>query len=562
MKKVVVDVLEKALKKKNIKITREEIESKIEVPPSIEMGDYAFPCFFLAKQLKDPPHQIALEIREKIGTEPPTDFDDIATNGPYLNFFLDRKNLARKVVWDAITKKKDYGKGKIGKGKKILFEFSSPNVAKPFGVGHLRSTIIGNSLANIAEFLGYKVIRTNYLGDWGTQFGRILFGYDRWGSDAKLRKDPLEHLMQVYVKANKKSFDKDAKEWFKKLEDKDRKAMMLWKIFKERSIEEFNKIYKEMDVKFDFYTSESETVKYTSDILKQLENKKLLEKSKGAMIVDLNKYNLDVCLVVKSDGATTYVLRDLAEATERHKKYKFDMMVYETGNEQSFYFKQLFKILDLLGYKWANNCFHVDHGLYLDKKGKKFSTRKGKTVFMKDILEETEDLAKQEIKKRSARMSKENLENRARKIAIAAIFYGDLKNNRNNNIVFDPKKFVSFEGDTGPYILYSYARASSIIKKSGQPGKFVIDELENKELEIVQKILQFQDIVEKAFATRSPSLIANYCYDLSKLFNEFYHSCPVIGSDKEPFRLALVEAFRVVLKNALGLLGIETLLEM
>ncbi|MFH1326907.1 MAG: arginine--tRNA ligase [archaeon] len=562
MKKLVVDVLEKALKKKELKISREQIESKIEVPPNIEMGDYAFPCFFLAEKLKQDPHQIALLIRNKIQTPAATDFDDITVAGPYINFFLDRKNMARKVVWEAITKKKDYGKSNLGKKQKIVVEFSSPNIAKPFGIGHLRSTIIGNSIANISEFIGYKVYKLNYFGDWGTQFGKILFGYNKFGNDKTLLKDPLKHLLNVYVKANRKIYDPGSREWFKKLENKDRKAMMLWKIFREKSMKEFGIIYKELGIKFNYYDAESLHNKGMQEVMQELTKKELLKKSKGALIVDLSKENLGVSLIKKSDGTTLYATRDLAAAIARYKKYKFNKMIYEVGQEQTLYFKQLFKVLELMGYGWAKNCLHVDHGLYLDKKGKKFATRKGKTFFLKDILKDTIELAKKEIQIRTKKISKTELEKRAKKIAVAAIFYGDLKNHRRNNIVFDLKKFVSFEGDTGPYILYSYARASSIIRKSGEPGKFQIYDLEKKEIELAKKISQFQDTVVKGFNSMAPSLIANYCYELSKIFNEFYHSSPVIGSKEESFRLALVEAFKQTLKNALTLLGIETLEEM
>jgi arginyl-tRNA synthetase len=562
MKKLVVDILEKTLKSMNVKISREQIEEKIEIPPSIELGDYAFPCFIVANQLELMPHEAALEIRKQIGTPNETDFDDIQTQGPYINFFLDRKNLARKIVWEAISKRKEYGKTKIGKGKRVVVEFSSPNIAKPFGIGHLRSTIIGNSLAKIHEFLGYKVTRINYLGDWGTQFGKIMLGFEEFGSDKKLLKNPIEHLLQVYVKANKKKYEKEAREWFKRLEDKDKKALMLWKLFRTLSIKEFEKIYTTLGVKFDVYSGESESVKSADEVLKQLEKKKLVHKSKGALIVDLKQYGLDVCIIKKSDDATTYVLRDLAAAIKRHEKYNFEKMLYEVGQEQTLYFRQLFKILELLGYKWAKDCVHVDHGLYLGKSGKRFATRKGNIIFMKDILDETISLAGKELKKRAPKLRKTELERRARAIAIAAIFYGDLKNNRKNNMVFDINRFISFDGDTGPYILYSYARASSILKKAQQQDKFEILELDTKELELVQKLLKFENVVTEAYRTLSPSVIANYCYQISKTFNEFYHVCPVVGSKEEAFRLALVEAFRIVLKNSLSLLGIETLEKM
>ncbi len=563
MKEEVVKVLKKALKKLKIDLKEEEIEKFIEVPPSQEMGDYAFPCFFLVEKFKQAPNQIALEIREKIGNHPVMVFEDIQTSGPYLNFFLNRKDFARKLVWEVLNKKEKFGKTDLGKRKKIVVEFSSPNIAKPFGIGHLRSTIIGNSIANICEFEGFKTVRINYLGDWGAQFGKIIFGYEKFGNEQKLHKDPMKHLFEIYVKVNKtKKYEKESKEWFKKLEEKDEKALMLWKLFREFSIANFKKIYKILGVTFDEYASESMYSKKMKNILQELKEKNLLKKSQGAEIVDLKKYGLGVCLIQKTDGTTLYATRDIAAAMARYKKHKFEKMIYEVGQEQNLHFKQVFKVLELMGYKWAKNCIHAEHGLYLDKDGKKFATRKGKTVLIKDILDETIALAEKEIKKRAPTTTKRKLEERALKIAIAAIFYGDLKNTRSNDIVFDLKKFISFEGDTGPYIQYSYARASSILKKTKNQDKFRVYDLEPKELELVKKLSQFPEIVLNAYKNLSPSVIANYSFQLSKIFNEFYHACPVIGSKQEAFRLALVQAFRQILKNSLRLLSIDVIEEM
>lgn len=562
MKQSIVKILEKALKKLKVKLKKEEIEALISIPPTPEMGDYAFPCFLIAEKLKLSPHEAALELREKIGTESPTEFDSIETEGAYVNFLLDRKNLARKIVWEAITKKSEYGKSKIGRGRKVVVEFSSINVAKPFGIGHLRSTILGNSIAKILEFQGFKPVRINYLGDWGAQFGKMILGFIKFGSESKLEKNPVKHMLDIYVKANKKTYEKESREWFKKLEDGDKKAVMLWRVFKDLSMEDFEKIYKTLGIKFDSFSGEYDTLKTIPRVLKELEKKKLLKKSQGALIVDLTKYNLGVFLIQKSDGTTLYGTRDLAAAIKRYEKYKFESMVYQVGQEQTFYFKQLFKVLELMGYKWAKNCLHSEHGLYLDKDGKKFATRKGKTIFMEEIIDKTTKLAKKEIKKRVSRIAKDDLEARALKIALAAIFYGDLKSNKKSNIIFDLNKFVSFEGDTGPYILYSYARASSIMRKTTAPKKFEILDLEDKELELVKKLLQFEEVALNAYKTLNPSVIANYSYQLSKIFNEFYHACPVLGSESEAFRLALVEAFRQVLKNSLNLLGINTVEEM
>ena len=562
MRKQVVKLLKKALKENRVKLKEEEIEKLLEVPPTADMGDYAFPCFFLAEKLKEEPRQIALEIREKIGTPPATDFEDIQTEGPYVNFFFNRKTMAKKLVWEVINQKKDFGKNNIGNKKKIIVEFSAPNIAKPFGIGHLRSTIIGNSIANICEFQGFKVIRLNYLGDWGAQFGRLLAGYKKFGDEKKLQKNPIKHLLDIYVKANKKSLDKQSAEEFKKLEEGDKENLMLWRTFKEYSLEEFDKVYKDLGIKFDKQLAESMYNKKMKEVIQELEKKELLKKSEGAQIVDLKKDGLGACLIEKSDGATLYATRDLASAIDRYKEYKFERMIYEVGQEQKLYFKQLFKVLELIGYEWAKNCIHVEHGHYLDKDGKRFSTRKGKSVFMKDILAETTSLAKKEIKKRLPKINEKELEERAHKIAIAAIFYGDLKNNRKNNILFDLKKFVSFEGDTGPYIQYSYARASSIQRKAKSQEKFEVHSLDPQEIELIRKLLQFPDIASKAYNSLSPSVIANYAYQISKLFNEFYHACPVIGSESEMFRLALVEAFRQILKNCAHLLGIQLLEEM
>lgn len=561
MKEVVAKVLKNALKEKGVNLKKKEILSLIEIPPNHELGDYAFPCFFLSEKFKSEPRQIAIELREKIGNPTATDFEDIQTKGPYLNFFVNRTSLARKIIWDVLNQRNDYGKEKKRK-EKIVIEFSSPNIAKPFGIGHLRSTIIGNALANIFEFQGYKVYRINYLGDWGTQFGKLILGYKKFGSEKKLQENPINHLLQIYVKANKKSYESEAREWFKKMEEGDKEVLMLWKLFKTFSLEHFNKIYGELGIKFDNFERESDYIKKSKKIIEELKKNDLVKKSEGAWIIDLEKDGLKKVLIEKSDGATLYATRDLAAAIQRKKKYKFEKMIYEVGQEQRLHFKQIFKILELIGCEWAKNCVHVDHGLYLGKNGKKLSTRKGTNFLLEDILEKTKKIARKEIKKRAKKISKKEIDKRSLKVAIAAIFYGDLKNNRRNDVVFDLDKFVSFEGDTGPYLLYSYARAGSILKKSEKNEKYEIKSLNDKEIGLVKKLHEFPEVVKKSCNSLNPSLIANYAYQLSQIFNEFYHKCRVIGSEQEMFRLALVESFRQVLKNSLRLLGIETLNEM
>ncbi len=564
MKQLIAELLKKAMSEKGIELPKKEIENLIEIPPSSEFGDYSFPCFFLKKKLKEDPAEIAKEIKKKVSS---SEFiNSVKTLGPYINFFMDKKRLAEDVISKILKQKDNYGKNNSGKAKKILVEFSSPNIAKPFGIGHLRSTIIGNSLARISEFNNYNMIRMNYLGDWGTQFGKIIFGYKKFGKPSELKSgDAMKHLLEIYVKANKKIYEKQAQKEFRKLEQGDKKNLELWKKFKEISLKDFKRIYKLLGIKFDIYSGESSYNNSLGSVLRVLKHQNLIEESKGALIVNLEKFNLGVALIQKTDGTTIYLTRDIAAAIDRYKKYKFDRMIYEVGQEQNLHFRQLFKILELIGCGWAENCVHVSHGLYLDKNGKKFATRKGKTIFMEDILNETISLAKKEIKKRFPKISQSELNRRALKIAIAAIFYGDLKNNRLNNIVFDIKRFVSFEGDTGPYLLYSYARASSIIKKAKKKLKKqsqIKTELEKTEFELVKKLSQFPQIVLDAYKNLNPSVIANYSYQISQMFNEFYHSCPVINSDNENFRLLLVDSFRHVLKNSLYLLGIEVIEEM
>lgn len=566
MKEKVADVLVKALKDYGSEIPKEEILSNIEIPPSVDKGDYAFPCFAISRKTKENPHFVALDIRKNIGTPKTTDFEDIQVQGGYINFFLNRKALAQKVIYDIISKRKKYGTKRSFPGfrKKIVIEYSSPNIAKPFGIGHLRSTIIGNAISNICETQGYKPIRINFPGDWGTQFGKLLLAFKKWGDTKKLEKDPIKYLERLYVRINNHpELEDESREWFKKLENGEKDAINNWRAFRELSLEEFKKIYNLLGMKFDYVSGESNHVNYSKKIIEQLKEKKLVKKNQEAYVIDLSKHGLGVVLIEKKDGTTLYITRDIAAAIKRYKKYKFEKMIYQVGNEQALHFKQLFKILELIGYDWSKKCVHSPHGLYLDTDKKKFSTRKGKTVYVEDLINETKEAAKKEIQSRvSSRITKTELEERAHKVAIAAIFYGDLKNTKNNNIVFDPKKFVSFEGDTGPYIQYSYARASSILRKTTNKEPISINELKEKEIELVKKLYQYPEVLEKAFENLSPSFIATYVFNLSKTFNEFYHECPVIGDENESFRLGLVEAFRQVTRNSFSILGIEVLEEM
>ena len=555
MKEIVAKELSKVLDLKEA-----DILSLIETPPSKEFGDFPFPCFSFSKVYKKNPIEIAKELSEKITSRL---FEKVEANGPYLNFFINRKKLAEKTLKKILKEKEKFGSSQIGKGKKIVIDLSAPNIAKPFGIGHLRSTIIGNSLSEIFKFLGYKTVKINYLGDWGTQFGKLIVGYKKFGNEKSLKKDSIKHLLDVYVKVNQDpNLEEEARQWFKKMEEGNTEALFLWKKFKDLSLEEFDKIYSLLNIKFDAISGESFYNKKMNSVIELMYKKGLIKESEGAEIIDLEKYGLGVCLIKKKDGATLYATRDITAAIDRHDKYKFDEMIYEVGSEQTLHFKQVFKVLELLGFSWAKNCIHINHGLYLAEDGKKFATRKGKTVFMEDILDETIQLAKKEILKRDKIKEKE-LEERARFIAIAAIFYGDLKNYRSNDLVFNIEKFISFEGDTGPYLLYSYARAKSILSKAKYKNtKLTIENLEEIEKNLILELNNFSEIIIHAQKNFSPNIIANYSFKTAQLFNEFYHSSQVIGSENEGFRLALVASFAQVLKNALTLLGISVIEKM
>ncbi len=563
MKKEISKILRKPLKKIGLKLEREEIEKYVEIPPSPDLGDFAFPCFAIANRLKENPHDIAIRIREKIKRVPYI-FEEISVVGPYINFYLNRKIIFYELLKEILKRREKFGKSNLGKRKTIVVEFSSPNIARRFGIGHIRSTIIGNAIANLCKFQGFTVKRINYLGDWGTQFGKLILGYKKFGKPEKFKKDPISHLQEIYVKVNKnKKYLEEAKKEFKKLEEGDRENLLLWRLFRDVSLKEFEKTYKLLGIEFDEIASESEANKLVNKVIEELKEKKIAKKSRGALVVHLKKYGLGTAIIKKSDDTTIYCTRDLAEAIRRYRKFKFEKMIYEVGQEQTLHFKQLFKILEMMGYEWAKRCIHISHGLYLGKDGKKFSTRKGKTAHLEEIIEECKKYAKAEIKKRFPNLKEEEVERRGLKVALAAIFYGDLKNHRMRNIIFDIERFTSFDGNTGPYILYTYARASSILKNTKAKTKLEkIESLDENEIQILKLLEIFPERARKAFEELDPSIVANYVYELCKKFNEFYHACRVLGSEKESLRLAIVEAFRQVTRNACKILGIQLLDEM
>ncbi len=546
-------------------LLKQDVRSLLETPPYPTLGDYAFPCFSLAKELKKNPNHIAQDLSKQIKADFLT---KVEVKGAYLNFFVNKTLLTKDVLTKVLQEKEKYGRSSLGKGKTIVIDMSSPNIAKPFGIGHLRSTIIGNALRNLLTFQSYKVIRINHLGDWGTQFGKLIVAFQQWGDAKKLKKDPIPYLLQLYVKfhdvAEKKpELEDDARAWFKKLEDGNKEALALWKTFKDLSLTEFKKVYKLLGVEFEAYSGEAFYNNQLDNTISLIKKKGITEMSEGALIVDLEKYTMPPAILRKSDGATLYLTRDVAAALYRKKMYKFDKMLYEVGTEQKLHFQQLFKVLELLGYSWAKDCIHIEHGLYLGDDGKKFSTRKGKTVFMTDVLDETITLAKKIIQEKNPKLKNKDVV--AQHVGVGSIIFGDLCNDRSRDIIFDIDKFTSFEGETGPYLQYTHARLCSILRKKKLTDSKVKYELYDKaEQEILKQVGRFSDLLQDASKQYKPHLLARYLLDLAQMINSFYVSHPVLQDDKalEKARLALISSVKITLGNGLRLLGIVALEEM
>ena len=571
MKKSVAKILGEALKKINANSSEEEIEKSIEIPPSSEMGDFAFPCFSLAGILKKNPNQIAIELKNKIRLG--NDFEKIVVSGAYVNFFVDKINFSEKIISEVLKKKSNFGKCSSAKKEKITLEFSQPNTHKAFHVGHIRGTSLGESISRILEFCGQKVIRANYSGDTGMHVAKWLWCYKKYHSKEKLSGNE-GWIASIYADAVKRLGEKpglqaEADEINRKLESgEDKKLNELWKKTRKLSINSWKKIYKELNAKFDKYFFESEVEKRGKQISLELLKKGTAEKNEGAVIMDLKKYRLGVWVLLRSDGTVLYSAKDLALAEEKAKKYRADKNISLHGSEQNLHFQQLFKTLELIGNKKEKfsdisfDMVHLPTG--------KMSSRTGENILYSDFMKEITECAKIEIKKRESKISQKKLDERALKISIAAIKYSMLKQSANKIIVFNKDEALNFEGDTGPYLLYSYARAKSIIKKSkslskssAKSGKSEkIKALDEKEITLAKKLSQFPEIVKNSFENLNPALVANYSYQLSQIFNEFYHACPVLGSEKQNFRINLVKSFAQIMENSFNLLGIIAVEEM
>ncbi|AGV74031.1 arginine--tRNA ligase [Lactococcus cremoris] len=537
----------------------EQIAAIIEKPKSSDLGDLAFPAFQLAKTLRKSPQIIAGEIAEKIDTK---GFEKVIAVGPYVNFFLDKNATASEVIREVLAEGEHYGDANIGEGGNVPIDMSAPNIAKPFSIGHLRSTVIGDSIAKIYEKLGYQPIKINHLGDWGKQFGLLITAYKKYGDEATITANPIDELLKLYVKINAEAkedpeVDEEGRQWFLKMEQGDEEALRIWKWFSDVSLIEFNRIYGKLGVTFDHFMGESFYSDKMDAIVEDLENKNLLHESKGALIVDLEKYNLNPALIKKTDGATLYITRDLATAAYRKKTFNFVKSLYVVGGEQTNHFKQLKAVLKEAGYDWSDDMVHVPFGM-VTQGGKKFSTRKGHVVKLEMALDEAVDRAEKQIEAKNPNL--ENKEEVAKQVGVGAVKFYDLKTDRNNGYDFDLDEMVSFEGETGPYVQYAHARIQSILRKANR--KVNIDNIslvvsDAEAWEIVKALKEFPNIVKRAADNYEPSIIAKYAISLAQAFNKYYAHVRILEDDAQlDGRLALISATSIVLKEALRLLGV------
>jgi arginyl-tRNA synthetase len=547
---------------KKVQLEKEKIYEVIEIPPEMEMGDYAFPCFILAKTFKKNPALIAKELSENINLS--NNFEKVVNNGPYLNFYLNRTEFNKDVLKETY-KNDNYGKKDIGKDRNVIVEFSSPNIAKPFHIGHIRTTVIGNAINNIYDFMGFNTIAINHLGDYGTQFGMLISAYKKWGNRETIEKNPIKELLKLYIRFNKEAEEKpelndEAREWFKKLEQGDEEAKSLWQWFKDVSLKEFNRVYEMLNIKFDSYAGESFYSDKMERVINELEEKNLLKSSEGAEIVDLEEYDMPSPLIKKSDGSTLYITRDIAASIYRKETYDFYKNIYVVASQQNLHFQQWIKIVELMGYDWAKDCVHVPFGMVSLEEGT-LSTRKGRVVFLEDVLTKAVEKTKEIIEERNPDL--ENKDEVAKKVGVGAVVFQELYNNRIKDYTFSWNKTLSFEGETGPYVQYTYARTCSIINKAKIDIDYKVDYTllkEDIEFEITKALYDFSNVIEDAMFKYEPFYITRYIVDLAQKYNRFYNKCPILKEEEElkKARLLITLGVNKVIKTGLNLLGIET----
>lgn len=558
-KKIIAEDLSAQL---NEHLSLEEIEQLLEKPKNEEHGDLAFPTFQLARVFRKNPAEIASDIAESFSSNI---VEEINVVGPYLNFFLNKNKVSTEVLNQIISSKEMYGGSDFGKGRKIPIDMSSPNIAKPMSMGHLRSTVIGNALANIIEKIGFEPVKINYIGDWGTQFGRLITAYKMWGDEETVRANPITELNELYVRFHeeleeKPELEEVGREWFRKLEAGDQEATELWRWFREESLNEFQKVYDRLGVTFDSYNGESFYNDKMDEVVEILEEKELLVEDQGAEVVRLDEFDLQPALIKKQDGATLYITRDIASALYRKRTYDFAEALYVVGQDQIYHFNQLKAVLNKMGYEWEENIHHIIFGL-ISIDGEKMSTRRGKVVLLEDVLDEAVIRAEKQINEKNPDL--ENKAEVAEQVGVGAVVFHDLQHDRRNDFNFNLDEIVQFEGETGPYVQYTRARALSILKKADVDASHFDGENEynlsdSYSWSVVKLIQSFSDVLNRAYREYEPSIIAKHALSLAQAFNRFYANVRVLDeSPEKESRLALVYAVALMLEEDLRILGVE-----
>ena len=549
-------------------LTAEEIQSMIEVPQDAKMGDYAFPCFKLAKTLRKAPPLIARGIADAIRGN--ARFEKVEQVNAYVNMFISREEFVGDVVSAVLAEKEDYGKSNVGEGKTVIVEYSSPNIAKPFHIGHIRSTVIGNSINKIYSALGYNVIRINHLGDYGTQFGKMICAYRHWGNKEDVINEPIKTLLSYYTKFHEEAenypeLNDEAREIFTKLEHGEPEEVELWQWFRDESLKEFSRVYKMLGIDFDSYNGESFYSDKMPRFVKELEEKGLLEESQGAHVVNLEKYGLGVALITKSDGSTLYITRDIAAAVYRKETYDFYKNIYVVASQQNLHFQQWIQILELMGYEWARDCVHVPFGLVSLEDGT-MSTRHGRVVFLEDVLNRAVDQTREIIKEKG--VATDNIDETAKQVGIGAVIFNELSNNRIKDYVFSWDKVLDFNGETGPYVQYTYARCASVLRnagedavaKAGQADAVKASYLTSESaFQLARLLYKLPEVIREAGDKYEPSIVTRHIVDIAQSFNRFYHDEHILldNEEEKTAKLALVLSAKTAIRNGLALLGME-----
>lgn len=550
------------LKEKIEELTLEEIIALIEVPPNKEMGDYAFPCFKLAKVFRKSPNMIATDLAESI--EAKGEISKVIPLGGYVNFFVNKSQLAESVIKDVLTKKENYGHSDLGQDKAVVIDFSSPNIAKPFHIGHIRTTVIGNALYKIYDSQGYNVVRVNHLGDYGTQFGKLIVAFKLWGNKEAVEANPIPELLKLYIQfheeAEKKpEMEDEARAWFTKLENGDEEAKALWQWFRDESLKEFARVYDLLDIEFDSYAGESFYSDKMDVVIEKIKEKGLLKQSQGTNVVDLEEYNMPPALITKNDGSTLYMTRDLAAAIYRKNTYDFEKCIYVVGSQQSLHFQQLFKVLELMGFEWAKDLIHVPFGMVALEEGT-MSTRKGRVVFLEDVLKQAIEKTRETVLSKNP--NAKNVDEIAKQVGVGAVVFQELSNSRIKDYTFSWERTLSFEGETGPYVQYTHARCCAVLRKANEEVSTDINyELlsDGDAAEVLKVIGSFNKSIVSAMRRNEPHIVTRFVLDLAQAFNKFYHDNPILVEDEElrKARLALVAATRQTLENGLNILGMH-----